>query len=232
MKCQWLVACLCVVGGTSVAAAQETDGFAELSPASLDWELSETTDDSFDVDQAILRDGRRPRLQDPFKTGTSFGLRAGFLKNQGADNGTWLGGIQVRTFLMDLFAIEAAVSYHQSSFEDGDALVATIAAEAGLLIFPIPSLTQIRPYAILGVGAYLTSATYSDSLNAVNSGTSAQAGEFIGVGAMFKLGPSMSLNSDIRYLFLKGETVSPASGVNVDLDGRAIQFTIGLNFGY
>lgn len=148
------------------------------------------------------------------------GPRVGYLKTRGADSGTWLGGVQMRARFMEYVAAEASITFHEDDFDDFD--VQTYPVELSGLIYPFPDL-QIKPYAVGGAGWYYTRIDY-DAANLDDESDHFFA-VHIGGGAEMNVGDSISLNADLRYVFVNDP--------NLDVEDEEFdywQFTAGANW--
>lgn len=158
--------------------------------------------------------------------GLEWGLRVGFLRVRDADEGTLTGGLQARFPLGDMFAIEGSIEVHSSEFEDGDIEIIQWPVQATLIWFILPK-AKITPYALGGLGWYYTTSDFSGSLSSVSGDTESMFGAHLGLGARLQLGDKMSLNGDLRYIFLE-----PNDDALEDEEFDTVQFTVslGMNF--
>lgn len=155
----------------------------------------------------------------------SLGPVAGLIFAKDADRGTWFGGVQARLHLAKFFAVEAAITFHQNHYEDGDVVVTQYPVQLTAFLYIIPE-GPIRPYILGGVGWYYTRVDYKDSFAVINKDqTEHQFGEHFGAGVEFMLGAHSSLNADVRYIFINATNDSVFSG-----DFNYWQLTLGVNF--
>lgn len=154
-----------------------------------------------------------------------FGLRAGYFKVRDADDGAWFGGVQVRIPLNERFAVEASVEIHATEFEDGEIEVLQYPLQASLLFFLMPQSAPLAPYLLAGVGWYYTVVDFSGTLSGFDGETDHWFGGHIGFGARMMVGSSMSVNGDLRYIFIEPD------GDNLeDENFDTIQISLGLSF--
>lgn len=154
-----------------------------------------------------------------------FGIRAGYFKVRDADDGAWFGGVQLRIPLSEMFAVEGAVEFHASDFEDGEIEVVQYPLQASLLVFLMPQSGPISPYVLAGVGWYYTVIDFSGSLSGFDGDTEHMFGGHLGAGVRALVGPSMALSADLRYIFLEPD------GDNLeDEDFDTIQLSLSLSF--
>jgi opacity protein-like surface antigen len=136
----------------------------------------------------------------------SIGPAGGYLRVRGADRGTWFGGVQARLHFAQMFAAEAAITFHSNHYENGDVVVTQYPLQLTAFLYIIPE-GQIRPYILGGVGWYYTRIDYRGSFALVNKDRTEHIfGEHLGAGAELMLGPRASLDVDFRYIFLNPTT--------------------------
>jgi len=194
-------------------------GFGDADPAAeLPRRLSYT-----ETAPAGLLAAEPAAVGDDDKTkGWWIGPRVGYIEAQDADNGTWLIGAQVRWHILNILAVEASIDFHREEYSNGDVEVFTIPIQFSAIVY-LPVDWKIRPYAVGGIGWYVTSTSFDSSLN-TSDDTTSEFGIHLGIGAEWELSPSMSLDFDFRYLFIDEP---PHVG---DSNFDSIMLTIGLNF--
>jgi outer membrane protein W len=155
----------------------------------------------------------------------SLGPVAGLIFAKDADRGTWFGGVQARLHFAKFFAVEAAITFHQNHYENGDVVVTQYPLQLTAFLYIIPE-GPIRPYILGGVGWYYTRIDYKDSFAVVNNDqTESQFGEHFGAGVEIMLGAHSSLNADVRYIFINATNDNVFNG-----DFNYWQLTLGVNF--
>jgi opacity protein-like surface antigen len=155
----------------------------------------------------------------------SVGAAAGYLNVRGADRGTWFGGVQARLHFARIFAAEAAITFHSNRYENGDVVVTQYPLQLTAFLYIIPE-GPFRPYVLGGVGWYYTRIDYRDSFALVNKDrTEHLFGEHLGAGAELMLGSRVSLDMDVRYIFLNATNDKVIHG-----DFNYWQVTFGVNF--
>lgn len=153
----------------------------------------------------------------------SLGPSGGYLRAKDTDRGTWFGGVQAR-FRFGIFAAEASITFHQNHYENGDVVVTQFPLQLTAFLYPIP-VGPIRPYILGGVGWYRTRIDYSGALGSIPDDHQNIFGEHLGAGAELMLGDRVSLNADVRYIFLNPDT---AQVIGEDFNYWQIAF--GVNF--
>jgi opacity protein-like surface antigen len=153
----------------------------------------------------------------------SIGAAGGYLNAKNADHGTWTGGIQAR-MRFGFLAAEASVQFHQSRYEGGDVTVTQYPVQLTAFFYILPN-SAIRPYILGGVGWYYTRFDYTGAFASVSNRTEHIFGEHLGAGAELFLSTSISINADIRYIFLNPTTDQVLGG-----QFNYWQITAGLNF--
>jgi hypothetical protein len=176
----------------------------------------------FDTESVSL-----PRsLAEPFEessgSGFSLGPAGGYLRVKDADRGTWFGGVQARLRL-GAFAAEASITAHQNKYEGGDVVVTQYPVQLTAFLYFLQG--PIRPYILGGVGWYYTRIDHKGAFDAVSDETDHIFGEHFGAGAELFLGSRVSLNADVRYIFL-----NPTTDDVIGRDFNYWQITFGLNF--
>ena len=190
-------------------APAEAPEVPALTPFELPRSLDEPTAD-------------KPKAEDEYSP-FSIGAVAGYLKAKNADRGTWTGGAQAR-FRFGLLAAEASITFHESEYEHGDVHVTQYPVQLTAFLYILP-VGPIRPYILGGVGWYYTRYDYSGQFASTANRTENIFGEHLGAGAELFLGKSISLNADVRYIFLNATTDKVLGG-----QFNYWQATAGLNF--
>jgi len=153
----------------------------------------------------------------------SLGAAGGFLRAKGSDEVTWFGGVQARLRL-GYFAAEASIQFHQNKYENGDVVVTQFPVQLTAFLYIIP-LGPIRPYILGGVGWYRTRTDYKGPFSSIPDDHQNIFGEHLGAGAEVFLGPRVSVDADVRYIFL-----NPTTDQVIGRDFNYWQMTFGLNF--
>lgn len=176
---------------------------------------------------SLSQDGKddRPRQQD--RVGFGIGPVGGYLKARGADRGTWTAGAAARLYFARFLAAEAAITFHDNSYSNGDIHVVQYPLQLSLLVFPFPSW-DLQPYVLGGAGWYYTRIHYEDSLAALNDQTEHWFGGHLGAGVEIAASRTVSVNADIRYVF-----VDPKTDIqNKSADADYWMVTFGVLFGF
>jgi len=204
----------------ALAASQESAGDELWEPSSFARMLPtappEARPESFVFPSSLAKD-------EP--ASFSLGAAAGYLKARGADGGTWFGGVQARLHFARILAAEAAITFHSNRYEHGGVVGTQYPLQLTAFLYIIPE-GPIRPYILGGVGWYYTRVDYRDSFALVNRDRTEHIfGEHLGAGGELMLGPRISADVDVRYIFL--------NATNDKVIHRAYNYwqaTFGLNF--
>lgn len=141
------------------------------------------------------------------------GLRAGYFEIEGVESGGANFGLVVGYEVHRVFSLEGSIDYHDSSFDYGTRV--TWAFQASALLYPFPWLDRFRPYAVAGVGWYVSD--IDPSLDYVGpEGSSSDAGYHVGIGFDIRLTrrtakgePALLLTFDGRDLYTREEPGNP-----------------------
>ena len=219
------VALVTAVLASLVAPAQESVGDELWEPSSYR-ELAFPTSAPAPELPALLPltlAAAEPTFADPVP-GFSIGAAGGYMRAREADRGTWFGGVQARLRLLGILAAEAAITFHQNRFENNDIIVTQYPVQLSAMLFIIPE-GPIRPYILGGVGWYYTRIDFHDGLSSIDDETDHVFGWHFGAGGELFLGPRVSLNVDVRYIFLEPDTDQVS-----DRDFNYWHIAFGLNF--
>jgi len=160
--------------------------------------------------------------------GFGLGPRAGYIQSENADRGNWTAGVQARLRLLPMLAIEGAVDYHEQDFANGAARVSNYPVTLSALLYIWP-LGPIQPYIVGGVGWYYTTVDYRGPLAGQSSTTSNQFGYHAGGGLDLALSKMVTLDADIRYIFLNLPSELKDRAAR-DIDANGWMVTVGLTF--
>jgi len=189
--------------------------WAEAPPAEVD------RTPEFDLELLAL-----PRsLAEPEESsgsGFSLGASVGYLNVKDADHGTWFGGVQAR-LRFGALAVEASIQFHETNYEGGDVTVTQYPVQLTAFLYFLQG--PIRPYILGGVGWYYTRIDHSGAFAGVSDDTQNIFGEHLGAGAEFFLSPKISINGDVRYIFL-----NPTTDQVIHQEFNYWQITAGINF--
>ncbi|MBV8881984.1 MAG: porin family protein [Planctomycetaceae bacterium] len=213
----------------ATASAQESfrPDPAFLSDEIWTYEKEDQVEDfylSIDRESAELPRSLAEPLKDEAKAGPfSLGASGGYLRARHADRGTWFGGVQARLRL-GIFAAEASVQFHQNRYENNDVIVTQYPVQLTAFLYFL-STGPIRPYILGGVGWYYTQIDYRGAFASVPDDRQHIFGEHLGAGAELFLSPHVSLDGDVRYIFL-----NPSTDQVIGRDFNYWQITAGINF--
>jgi opacity protein-like surface antigen len=163
-------------------------------------------------------------LKDDDYAAFSIGPAAGYLVAKDADRGTWFGGAKARLRVLRFLAAEASITFHQNRYNDGDIVVTQYPVQLTAMLYIIP-VGPIRPYILGGVGWYYTRTDFRDNLDFIDDETDNFFGFHLGAGAELMLGPSVSLDADVRYIFVDADEEDVVDG-----DFNYWQIAFGINF--
>jgi len=218
----------------SIGPDPEESSGASLEPGAGILSLASRTPETFgawEVRETDAAHGALPKSLseelgnlEKYESEFSIGPAVGFLTAHGADRGTWFAGAQARLHFLRFLAVDASMTVHVNEYEHGDITVTQYPVQVTGLLYPFPE-GQVRPYALGGVGWYYTRTHYRGPFSLLyKDQTTNTVGAHLGAGVEARVGPSASLNADVRYIFL-----------NPDVDGVKSrdfdywQFTAGLN---
>jgi opacity protein-like surface antigen len=159
----------------------------------------------------------------------SLGPAGGYLRMRGADRGTWFAGAQARLRVIDYLGAEASITFHQSDFESGDAVVTQYPVQLTGLVYPVPN-SSVQPYGLLGAGWYYTRINYIHGLSSLDTETDHTFGFHLGGGVDLKIGLWSSLYADFRYIFLHKPSIDYHDLAREKFDSW--QVTFGFSFGF
>lgn len=132
----------------------------------------------------------------------SIGPEGGYLNVRGADRGTWFGGVKARLHFARILAAEASITFHRSYYQSDGVVVTQYPVQLTAFLYIIPD-GPVRPYILGGVGWYYTRIDYRGALALLSPDKTQHIfGEHLGVGAELMLSPTVSLDADVRYIFL------------------------------
>jgi opacity protein-like surface antigen len=161
------------------------------------------------------------------------GPRMGYYKAKDADNGNFLGGLQVRAHLGKVLGVEGAASYRTAAtykVKGYSLKEREVPVTASLLLY-IPISDHFEPYALGGFGAYYTFYDYSDdakSIPGVHNHHKVTFGYHLGFGLEIPFTKHVALDADYRYVFLNPK--SDTFGEVGDADFSGNMFTGALMF--
>ena len=170
-----------------------------------------------------------PAVADGF--GLDLGVHGGAVGTDGGDGNTFLGGAQARVHLLWLIGAEARVSYYSDTYKldgIGDVDVENVPVQLSAMLYLI-KLPKVGLY-LLGGGTY-SSLKLNGSSVETGEATDQKWSAHAGAGLDISLGKNISLNGDVRYVFLDASNFGEAlDAVADDYNGDFWAGTIGLNF--
>jgi opacity protein-like surface antigen len=158
----------------------------------------------------------------------SLGPAVGFLKTRGADDGTWMAGVQARLRLGRVIGLEGSITAHRSDFADDTVEIITYPVQVSLLVFPFPD-SPVEPYLVGGVGWYYNRIEYDSSLG-LDDETDHQFGVHLGAGLMIELSPHVQIFADFRWIFLDEPGVDNSDLEDEEFDTAQIMIGLSLVF--
>lgn len=222
---------MALIAMTSAFLAMGSEScFADEADVSLDrpFESSPDSEGASDVELGSpllpLSLSSEVDLSNPGESEFSIGPTAGYLKARGADRGTWSAGAQARLHFLKFFAAEASITFHQDEYQNGDVVVTQYPVQVTGFLYPFPEW-EIQPYLLAGAGWYYTRVRYHGLPSLLYQDQTAHSfGGHAGAGVEARLGPSASIDADVRYIFL-----NPRADALRSRDFDYWEFTAGLN---
>ena len=156
--------------------------------------------------------------------GLILGARIGYLEVEHVDSGNLNLGFMFGYAFTPLFAIEGSVDYHTPEFDLAGR--ETYAFQASAYLYPFARLTRLQPYAVGGVGYYLSRYEFEPFLNLDNEkvgdgGFHAGFGVDIPVTEELAGSDDWRITIDVRYLFTQ-----ESESADIESDG----FLLSLGF--
>jgi hypothetical protein len=163
--------------------------------------------------------------------GMDLGIHGGVVGTDGSDGTGFVGGAQARFHLFWIIGAEARASYYSDSYDLGQlgsVDVENVPFQASGMLYLI-KLPKVGLY-LLGGGTY-SSIKVTGTKVVTGEVTEKRWSAHAGAGLDVNLSKSISLNGDLRYVFLNADSVDEALGAAVaDYNGDFWAGTIGLNF--
>ena len=152
----------------------------------------------------------------------SVGGHLGVASSFDSDDPAFLIGGHGRVRILPWLGAEASLDFQTpQSYESGDLDVTVFGIQVSALFY-IPVDWPVKPYGVAGFGLYIVDVGYSGLLAAKKDRTDVESGFHIGLGAEYALTPAVSLDADLRFIFMSGS----AAGNDFDY----LQFTVGVSF--
>ena len=152
----------------------------------------------------------------------TLGPRIGVADAFDSDDAAFLLGAQVRVRILDWLGAEGSIDFQtEQSYEDGDLDVFIFPIQFSALFYP-PVDWIVKPYGVAGVGFYYYDVEFSGALAAKKDKSDFKPGFHFGFGAEYAVTPQISVDADLRFVFIGGS----ASGNDFDY----FQLTFGVNF--
>ena len=163
--------------------------------------------------------------------GLDLGIHGGAVGTDGGNGNSFVGGAQARFHLFWIIGAEARASYYTDTVDLGnlgDVDVENVPFQASGMLYLI-KLPKVGLY-VLGGGTY-SSIKVTGSNVATGDVTEKKWSAHAGAGLDINLSKTISLNGDLRYVFLNADSVDEAFAAAVaDYNGDFWAGTIGLNF--
>ncbi len=170
-----------------------------------------------------------PAAADAF--GLDIGVHGGAVGTDGGSGNSFVGGAQARFHLFWIIGAEARASYYTDTVDLGSlgsVDVENIPFQVSGMLYLL-KLPKVGLY-VLGGGTY-SSLKVKGSDVLTGEVTENKWSAHAGAGVDIKLGKNVSLNGDVRYVFLDANSVDEALGaIASDYTGDFWAGTIGLNF--
>jgi opacity protein-like surface antigen len=163
--------------------------------------------------------------------GMDLGIHGGAVGTDGGNGSSFVGGAQARFHLFWIIGAEARASYYTDTVDLGslgDVDVENVPFQVSGMLYLI-KLPKVGLY-VLGGGTY-SSIKVTGSNVTTGDVTEKKWSAHAGAGLDINLSKSISLNGDLRYVFLNADSVDEAFEAAVaDYNGDFWAGTIGLNF--
>ncbi len=163
--------------------------------------------------------------------GMDLGIHGGVVGTDGSNGSSFVGGAQARFHLFWILGAEARASYYSDSYDLGQlgsVDIENVPFQASGMLYLI-KLPKVGLY-VLGGGTY-SSIKVKGSSVVTGEVTEKRWSAHAGAGLDINLSKSISLNGDLRYVFLNADSVDEALHAAVaDYNGDFWAGTIGLNF--
>ena len=170
-----------------------------------------------------------PAAADGF--GMDLGLHGGVVGTDGGNGSSFVGGAQARFHLFWIIGAEARASYYSDSYDLGQlgsVDIENVPFQASGMLYLI-KLPKVGLY-VLGGGTYSSIKVMGSSV-VTGEVTEKRWSAHAGAGLDINLSKSISLNGDLRYVFLDADSVDEAfESAVADYTGDFWAGTIGLNF--
>lgn len=170
-----------------------------------------------------------PAAADGF--GMDLGVHGGMVGTDGTEGNSFVGGAQARFHLFWIIGAEARASYYSDSYDLGQlgsVDIENVPFQVSGMLYPI-KLPKFGVY-LLGGGTYSNLKVQGTSVitgEVTEKKWSAHAGAGVDIG----LSSRITLNGDVRFVFIDADSVDEALGEIVsDYTGDYWAATIGLNF--
>ena len=163
--------------------------------------------------------------------GMDLGIHGGVVGTDGSEGTGFVGGAQARFHLFWIIGAEARASYYSDSYDLGQlgsVDIENVPFQASGMLYLI-KLPKVGLY-VLGGGTY-SSIKVTGSNVVTGEVTEKRWSAHAGAGLDINLSKSISLNGDLRYVFLDADSVDEAfESAVADYTGDFWAGTIGLNF--
>jgi opacity protein-like surface antigen len=163
--------------------------------------------------------------------GMDLGIHGGAVGTDGGNGNSFVGGAQARFHLFWIIGAEARASYYTDEVDLGSlgsVDVENVPFQVSGMLYLL-KLPKVGLY-VLGGGTY-SSIKVNGSSVVTGEVTEKKWSAHAGAGLDIHLSKSISLNGDVRYVFLDANSVDEALGAVVDdYTGDFWAGTIGLNF--
>lgn len=152
----------------------------------------------------------------------TLGPRLGVASSFDSDDAAFLLGAQLRVRILEWLGAEASMDFQtEQSYEHNDIDVFIFPIQFSALFYP-PLDWIVKPYGVAGIGFYYYDVEFSGALSGKSDKSSFKPGVHFGFGAEYAVTPQISVDADLRFVFVGGS----ASGNDFDY----FQLTFGVNF--
>ncbi|MBK9375698.1 MAG: outer membrane beta-barrel protein [Holophagales bacterium] len=164
--------------------------------------------------------------------GMDLGIHGGVVGTDGGNGSSFVGGAQARFHLFWIIGAEARASYYSDSYDLGQlgsVDIENVPVQISGMLYLI-KLPKVGLY-ILGGGTYSSLKVNGSDVVGMGEVTDSKWSAHAGAGLDIHLSKTISLNGDVRYVFLNADSVDEAfESAVADYNGDFWAGTIGLNF--
>lgn len=170
-----------------------------------------------------------PAAADGF--GMDLGVHGGVVGTDGGNGNSFIGGAQARFHIFWIIGAEARASFYSDTYDFaglGEVDIDNTPVQISGMLYLL-KLPKVGLY-VLGGGTYSSLKVNGEDVG-IGEVTDSKWSAHAGAGLDIHLSKTISLNGDVRYVFLDANSIDEALGaVADDYNGDFWTGTIGLNF--